>query len=507
MSDQVDRVATRTGGNANLVKNKGEMIVGDGEQAVYLNTTGAADGDALVVDSSKPEGLGFAAVSGGTLVFQDGVTKTGSVVTNDLVTGTPVAQFDAEVPVGSDASSVNVQPGGDILLRAGDDGTGRHNVTAIGGNITLSAQNTVGATLTLTSAAGPVDIDASGNLTMTAGAGNVASLSGGGVSISAVTNSLGASAVTTADVTAGTNLSLTATAGQLHAQAGGGMLLETNGNTALAINTNGGGNVDVTTPDGGHVHVSTSGGSGNDIRLESDSGASRILMSGGGSAQHQIEIRALGTGADGRVVLNGTSRTTIDGGTVGTVSTGVLITAHEGPVTITAEDTGVGAGNVTVTANQALNLTSNTGDTTVAAATAGAGGLILNAGSTGGNATVNTQGTGDFVANVSHDETHVIGRNLSMTAAGSGGISLVATVGNATLSAGDTDGSGELRFSPTAGAPGATRTVRFFDGAGTPQGTVTSPGGGTVVDVECRAQLSALLSFFFNMGLLTDPNP
>lgn len=60
MSDLKERVGYMTGGNANLIPYKGALVVGDGDQTVYLMTDGHADGEVLTLDSTTPEGIKWA---------------------------------------------------------------------------------------------------------------------------------------------------------------------------------------------------------------------------------------------------------------------------------------------------------------------------------------------------------------------------------------------------------------------------------------------------------------
>ncbi len=64
MSDLKERVGYMTGGNANLIPYKGALVVGDGEQTVYLMPS-ETDGLVLTLDSETAEGMSWQAAGGG----------------------------------------------------------------------------------------------------------------------------------------------------------------------------------------------------------------------------------------------------------------------------------------------------------------------------------------------------------------------------------------------------------------------------------------------------------
>lgn len=69
MSDLKERVGVMTGGNANLIPYKGALVVGDGEQTVYLMAETGNDGDVLTLDSSAEEGMSWQPASPGGSSF------------------------------------------------------------------------------------------------------------------------------------------------------------------------------------------------------------------------------------------------------------------------------------------------------------------------------------------------------------------------------------------------------------------------------------------------------
>lgn len=162
MTDLKDRVGVITGGNANLIKDPGDIITGDGNQTVYLrnpNVGGASDGFALVLDSSTEEGLNWAPAAGGTgltdVTGSDGVTVTSPTLvtrnaTNDLVTGVDVAQvnMDSLGPVTIDAPA---GAGNGIALLATFSGTANENPKLTLGNSggAGAARATLGGNLAL----------------------------------------------------------------------------------------------------------------------------------------------------------------------------------------------------------------------------------------------------------------------------------------------------------------------------------------------------------------------
>lgn len=257
----------------------------------------------------------------------------------------------------------------------------------------------------------------------------------------------------------------------------------------------------------GDIDLTTSGAT--DINLTSGlaivaTAAGLINLTAGGSfgitATDAIQLNALGAGGFGITLLTG--------------GTGDILVSSSDRVDIDAnallELTGSG---IRIVSNPASVLILGSGANTLIAAgsalTATAGGntsFTANAASNGGFS-INTDGTGDVSFNASHDETHTVGRNFALTAAGSGGVSIDSTNGNLTLDAGSGDGTAEVRIMPTVSAPAATRTFRIWNGAGDGQGTVLTPTTGTVVDTEVRAALDSLLQQMHEWGWLTNPNP
>ncbi len=107
-------------------------------------------------------------------------------------------------------------------------------------------------------------------------------------------------------------------------------------------------------------------------------------------------------------------------------------TTADGDITLNANGGVTNNGDVNLTADSVTGTAGLSGGTAIIT---GANAVNIN-GATNATITVTTGGTGDLVANISHDETHNVGRNFAVAAAGSGGISLVtshATAGNILL--------------------------------------------------------------------------
>ena len=188
-------------GQANIVKDVGDIIVGDGQQTVRLknpNVGGASDGFALVLDSTQPTGVVWSPATGVAGIMNvtgsDGVTVTTPVVgvrnaTNDLVTGTPVAQVDAQSAGNIDLDAANnwSATGGEIALASADavdvTGAGAVTIESTGNNVDVEANVNI-----ILNSGGTLDIDAGtnitvntpGNFNVTTNAGDIALGSSGG---------------------------------------------------------------------------------------------------------------------------------------------------------------------------------------------------------------------------------------------------------------------------------------------------------------------------------------
>jgi len=232
-----------------------------------------------------------------------------------------------------------------------------------------------------------------------------------------------------------------------------------------------------------------------------------IALTAGDDGSGRGTIGILG----GIVSIEGETSVDVDGGPGAVTLTNdtgdrVRVTATDGVelVTVAGNDISLDSNvGIDVTALGLIQITAG-GSFGVTATDA----IQLNALGAGGfGITLVTGGTGDININPNHDELHTIGRNFTLTAAGSGGVSIEATNGNLTLDAGPGDGTAETRIMPTVAAPAATRTFRIWNGVGTGQGTILSPTTGTVVDVEARNALDALLELMHDWGWVTNPNP
>ncbi len=475
MSDLTQRVSKLTQGNANVLKDRGDIITGDGEQTVRLinpNVGGASDGKALVLDSTQPTGLAWGDVvaPGGisNVTGSDGVTVTTPGVgvrnaTNDLVTGTPVAQIDAQ-----SASTIGIESVGDMNVVA----------TGVGADINFNANNNVSAT-----AVADFGVS-SGSATF-----NVA-------------NDIGLTLGGTFDVNAGIDATIDAV-GNISLTSDLDLSLSTTANGDINLDTNGTGDLNVT-PNHDELHTVgrnftvTASGSGG-INLTSDGGDISL-----NSDQTDVNIRAGVVSGAGDVVIN----------SKGAANSITLEPLLAGDVNLNTN----GVGDVNVQSGGTINMDATLGvtvDTPASIALTSVGALSLT--STGGaidlttlnsNITATTVGTGDIVVNSNHDELHTIGRNLTVNAKGSGGASIGTEIGNLVLDAGTVDQTAETRLMPRGSAPAATLTFRIWNGAGAGQqdGNI-NPSGGSVVDAEVRSTVAAILDYLHGWGWVTNPSP
>lgn len=165
MSNESNRIGFRTGGNANLLSILGDLLSSDGIQALRVPL--GSPGQFLGVDLTAECGMSWQDTGGGAgLTFSDGLTKTVSNVTNDLVTGVQVAAVDID-----SASTVSISSVGQTNI----DADGTLFLTGQG----LSIASNVGTQLILSSGAnthidagGNIQCEAGGNFTFTADAGS-----------------------------------------------------------------------------------------------------------------------------------------------------------------------------------------------------------------------------------------------------------------------------------------------------------------------------------------------
>ena len=474
MSDLTQRVSKLTQGNANVLKDQGDIITGDGEQTVRLinpNVGGASDGKALILDSTQPTGLAWADVvaPGGisNVTGSDGVTVTtpGFGVrnaTNDLVTGTPVAVVDAE-----SLSTVDIVGAGDITVTANG-----------GGDIVLDADNNVSLT-----GGGDLQVTTNG---ATMDVVNDITLNPGGVLDANVGGDATIDAVGNIGLTSDLDITLTTTAN-------GDISVTTNGTGDLNVTPNHdeihtvGRNFSVTAAGAGGINLTSNGG---DISLNSD--------------QADVNIRAGVVGGAGDVIIN--SKGAGNSITLEPLLGGAINLQTNGLGDVNIQSTG------TLNVDTDLGVTVNT-PASILLDSVGALSLVSTGGAIGlttidGDITVATIGTGDVIVNPNRDETHTIGRNLTVNAKGSGGASIGTEIGNLVLDAGTVDQTAETRIMPRGSAPAATLTFRIWNGAGAGQqdGNI-GPSGGTVIDAEARSTLTTLLDYFHAWGWLTNPSP
>lgn len=215
--------------------------------------------------------------------------------------------------------------------------------------------------------------------------------------------------------------------------------------------------------------------------LEAD-GGNLTLTSAGNLYGNAINAAAYSSGGKTTIQsTGGASDVEVDAGRDFLVNSArQILLVGNGNATLT---TGVSSGVLQLTGADAVSLTSLT------------------------DMTITTNGPHDMNINASRDELHTVGRNFGLSAAGSTGVSISADH-HVILAAGGT-GTGEVRLTPTGGAPAPTQTFRIWNGAGASQqdGTALIPSGGGTVDVEARTALGVFATYLFNLGWVSNPTP
>lgn len=241
--------------------------------------------------------------------------------------------------------------------------------------------------------------------------------------------------------------------------------------------------------------------------------------SGGGSANNARLLLGAANGA-------GTTRATLSGehvrlagaSEIQLLSGTALITLINNGIVIDA--TGIGPagvdGELDLLASTLLNIVC-LDNIAIIAGSGAAGDLSMSA--TDGS--VNLGNTGahdvsigsgqDLLLNPTRDETHTIGRNFSVTAAGSSGIQLSCThasAGNFTVETANGDlsiralaGDGLLSVSDDLRISGGTIAL-FAAGGIDGTSSIADVTGGTVQDSECRTALNTLLAVCRAFGML-----
>lgn len=250
-------------------------------------------------------------------------------------------------------------------------------------------------------------------------------------------------------------------------------------NTDIIATTSSSGNVDITSGSDANTH----------LKLTAKGGQEFIQLGGGGSANNKVIIQADGTGANGLVAITGSSAVNIISG------------AGNGGIQLNSQGS---TGDINILSGLGIQLSADglidvvTANGSIGLASGPADAIGIHAGALG--VTLDTTGIGDININSNHDEIHTVGRNLTMTVAGSGGASLSTTVGNFTIDAGTGDEDAEVRLMPRGAPPAATLTFRIWDGAGAGQQAFLAPSGGSVVDVEMRSVFSQFMDYMVNWG-------
>jgi len=109
-----DRIGFRTQANANILNILGDLVSSDGIQAVRVPM--GIPGQVLIVDLATETGLSWVTPAAGTVyTASDGITLTVANFTNDLVTGTMVAELDVQA---TGDAVINVPATGGIVLDA-----------------------------------------------------------------------------------------------------------------------------------------------------------------------------------------------------------------------------------------------------------------------------------------------------------------------------------------------------------------------------------------------------
>jgi hypothetical protein len=516
--DLKDRVGTITAGNANLIVNKGDLITGDGEQCVYLRADTGANGDVLTLDNTADEGFSWQPGGGGGGSI---LTTKGDLLTHDGTTA-------VRLPVGADGDVLtadSTQPDG-IKWAAGGGGGGNGDYAAFFRN-PVAGFGTIGLdTAVPFSSDGPtsgpaitrfgvldgefvlaaaatydiswmVSVDEAGQLALFLddGAGYLfqpETLAGRATGTNQISNRVIITTTTPNAKIKIVNHSSSAGALTMTPLPGG----TSAGATYLVIMIAGGGAVGPAGPPG----ASTTGSNGVTVAANN---ATNDLVTGTSVAQINAtttgDIAITGTGVDSDVTITSSGAagdmSLVSGADINANATGGFAVTSGGTASI------ISGGGGLLQAVDAILIHSTTNEVTLLTD------ATHNLNITAGQDELHTVGR-DEVDTITRDETHVIGRNLSMTAAGSLGITLHAThatAGNVDVSSdhGDVileapDVTNKLQLQTAV-----TAVISEFGGTGAARSAaIANAAGGTVIDIEARTALNALLTYFRLRGTI-----
>jgi hypothetical protein len=564
MSDLKDRVGTQTGGNANLIADRGVQIAGDGEQTVYLraNPNGPDDGKVLTVDSSAETGFSFQPGGGGGPTL----TNKGDLLTSDGVT-------EVVLPVGADGDVLTADstaPDGIKWAPGGGGGSGAQGMfygltagtgnggptdyaatvavkTSVGtgrvpfprdGSVLTGVSRVDGSSFTIaaigvykfdykvhTTEPGQLAVELNGAEVALSETADMNPTSGGHLlvgsclittttvnSVVAIVNPPGNSTALTITPADGANThanaqSLTIT--QNGAGGGGGSVTGSDGVTVTANNATN----DLVTGTNVQQISGKAVGSGGGIHFENfDSGSSINIVQ-----DNLNSPAALNFNSDGSVDLTtgdaggGLNSLAFSSGDFDITSAGSLAANVANVVDIQCG--GPGQSRILMGATGAVSLSSHSNAAVIGISPGTNQVNLLTSADINGNANnVVITSTLDQTLNIGRDLQLTTGRNVNITAHGSTGVQMVADHAtgrvfiaavndNVTINAGAGDASGTVILQEGATVADTNRKFQIFNGVGFGQWpNVPDATGGSVIDVEARAALNAVLNALETWG-------
>ena len=457
-------VDTGTGATAIVNLGNGDIItVGD---LANVATESGNTGVSAIQFGGAGFGGGAASVTdnGGSLITVYGAAGVG-------VSAQSVSGFGA----GVSSASVTLGDGGQVVVNDGGLALGsERGVQAIvsGGGVTASdATVTIGTTsvtvddgvgiLASTSGVGNVTVSTSGNVTSTNGEGIVAFTSGGATDTGVVTVNQNGGTVSTTNATNAIDATTGGTGGVVVTTLAGADVESTgNGINAQSFGTAGGVLVNL----GGTIGATTAtGGDGIDASIVNAANASSVQVNVNGN---------ITAGASGvRATSDGVGNVQV------TETSGVTITSG-GPGIDASLTNGAAGGTVTVTADGAIT-TSGAGSQGVLATTATNGDLTVNQGVNGSITTTGGAANGIEAVNLTNANGSIfINPNGAISATGDGVLAVSNTNDNIEVNGTNALGTisaGLTGISAVHGGVGGGNVKVVYDGSIT-AGTVTAIG-------------------------------
>ncbi len=490
--DAVQINATTTGGGIDINAGSGGITL-DSIGGISLDSTGAVDINADLTTNINVTGDGQSLIlssSGGglqqTLISSDGTVANAIQLT----------AANGGIALNSVTSSLfNVNGSGESLTLTTTGGGTQQTIISSAGTgvdaIQINASSVTGG-IDLNAGSGGVTIDTTGSLSLDAGITSNFTIATGNLTLAATTNSVVVTAGQsfTVDSTGGISLdagiasNLTTATGNLTLAATTNSVVVTAGQ-AFTVDSTGGISLDAGTAS----NLTTATG---DLTLSATSNS--VVITGAEAAVDAIQLNATTTGggidvnaSSGGITVDTTGSLSLDAGTASnlTTATGNLtLAATTNSVVVTAGQafTVDTTGGISLDAGTASNLTTATGDLTLSAtansviitgAEAAVDAIQLNATTTGGGIDVNASSGGitvDTTGSLSLDA----GTASNLTTA-TGDLTLAATTNSVAVSAGQ-----NCTVDATGGISLDAQTSSNFTVTGNAQSlTIATLGGGS----------------------------